>query len=184
MTVQDIKGVGMCALTSPVGDQALEVALECARRHAVQLDIFFFPSSPFEPHPSRGRHGEGATLTRQQVVELERQIRLYYDSRLGDYLEVGFRLCAGDEDPELRRCLRVRREFDVLVLPYPEAGCTFGGEPIGDFADSLPCPVILVGSGGLHDLWLNSAARPLADSILPAGSRWSQLTSATAVSTE
>ena len=172
MTVQEIKGVGLCANLTQVGDWALAVALECAVRHRVQLDIFFFPSSPFDAHPPRGRYGESTPLSRRESIELERQMRLYYDSRLGNYLEVGFRLCPGDEDPELRRCLLFRKEFDVLVLPYPKRGCLFGSVALEEFAESLPCPVILVGPESEDEFWLNSAARPFATRLLPDGARW------------
>lgn len=181
MTVQEIKGIGFCALPTEVGDRALSVALDCARRYEVQLDIFFFPSSPFEPHASRGRYGENASLTHRESVELERQIRLYYDSRLGDYLDVGFRLCAGDEDPELRRCLLFRKEYDVLVLPFPEHDCCFGNVPLVEFAESLPCPVILVGPETSTTPWLNPAARPLAAGLLGEGATWSELASSESV---
>jgi hypothetical protein len=182
MTVQEIKGVGFCALPTEVGDWALATALDCAKRYEVQLDIFFFPSSPFEPHPSRGRYGESASLTHRESVELERQMRLYYDTRLGDYLDVGFRLCAGNEDPELRRCLLFRKEYDILVLPFPKLDCYFGDVPLVEFADSLPCPVILVGPDTPEELWLNSAARPLAARLLRDGSSWFELVGTETVS--
>ena len=172
MTEQGIKGVGLCASLTQVGDWALAVALECAQRHRVQLDIFFFPSSPYDAHAPRGRFGESAPLSHRDSIELERQMRLYYDSRLGDYLDVGFRLCPGDEDPELRRCLLFRKEFDILVLPYPERGCLFGSLSLEAFAESLPCPVILVGPESEDEFWLNTAARPLAARVLPDGARW------------
>jgi hypothetical protein len=175
MTAQGIRGVGFCAECNEVGDWALAVALECARRHQVRLDIFFFPSSPFEPHPPRGRRGERSLLGHFESIELERRMRLYYDERLGDYLEVGFRLCEGDEDPELRRCLLVRKEYDVLVLPYPSYGCGFDATPLVDFAHSMPCPVILVGPDRPDQLWLNSPARPLASTILATGITWREI---------
>jgi hypothetical protein len=181
MTVQSIMGVGTCALPTEVGDRALAVALDCAKRHGVQLDIFFFPTSPFEPHPPRGRYGETASLTRRESIELERQIRLYYDPRLGDYLDVGFRLCAGDEDPELRRCLLYRKEYDILVLPFPALDCSFGEVPLVEFAESLPCPTILVGPGESDELWLNSAAGPLAARLLGEGIAWTALSKTEAV---
>jgi hypothetical protein len=102
-------------------------------------------------------------------------VRLYYDQRLGDYVEVGFRLCLGDEDPELRRCLLVRKEYDVLMVPYPRYGCAFGQRPLLEFADSMPCPVVLVGPERPDQLFLNSAAHLLADTILPSGVAWEPL---------
>jgi hypothetical protein len=72
MTVQNIKGVGLCAVMSEVGDWALEVALECARSNHVTLDIFFFPGSPFQLHEVRGRRGETSALQRQEAIDIER----------------------------------------------------------------------------------------------------------------
>ena len=175
MAVQEIAGVGYCALLDEVGDWALEVALECARRHQVQLDIFFFPSSPFTPRPGRELRGASASISSREAIELQRQMRLYYDARLGDYLDAGFRLCLVDEDPELRRCLLYREEYEVLVLPFPDYECTFGTDRLVDFAESLQSPVILVGPGSREELWLNSAARLLADRLLGAGERWAEL---------
>lgn len=175
MTVQSIKGVGICALLDKVGDHAFAVALECAERHGVRLDIFFFPSSPYAGHEPRGRRGEKAQISPQEAIEIEKQVRLYYDERLGDYLNAGFRLCLGDEDPELRRCLLFRKDYDVLVLPSPTHGCMFGTRPIEEFAQSMPCPVILVGPDTEDELRVNSAARPLLSAILPPGMRWREI---------
>lgn len=97
-------------------------------------------------------------MSEQEEIDLERGIRLYYDDRLGDYLNVGFRLCEGDEDPELRRCLLVRRDYDILVLAYEHYGCTFGRRGIESFAESMPCPTLLVGPEREDQVSYNSAA--------------------------
>jgi hypothetical protein len=165
MTVQRISRVGLCASMTAVGDRALDFALELAKRYAVRLDIFLFSGDPFRPHEPRGRHGELKPLDRREAIDLEREARIYHDARLGDFVDVGFRLCEGDEDPELRRCLHFRHECDVLVLPVPFAGCMFGGRPIGEFAESLPCPVVLVGPKESGPPRLNSAAGLLAERL-------------------
>lgn len=157
MTRASLKAVGFCAWRTEVGDRALDYALSLARRHGIRLDIFIFPSAPTVPHPSRGRHGERLEDTEVDVVELERQVRLYYEDRLGDYIEVGFRVCLGDEAPELRRCL-LGREADVLVLPYEVEGCRFGEQTIEAFARHMPCPVVLVGPVGDTELHVNPPA--------------------------
>lgn len=175
MTVQRISRVGLCASMTAVGDRALDFALDLARQHGVRLDIFLFAGDPFRPHEPRGRHGELRPLDRREAIELERQARLYHDARLGDYVDVGFRLCEGDEDPELRRCLHFRHECDVLVLPVPSAGATFGGRAIAEFAESLPCPVVLVGPEEVGPLRLNSAASLLADRLGLEAADWEPL---------
>jgi hypothetical protein len=97
-------------------------------------------------------------MSDQEKIDLERQVRLYYEDRLDEYENVGFRLCEGDEDPELRRCLLFRQDYDILVLAYEERGCTFGGEPIESFAESMPCPTVLVGPEREDQIYYNSMA--------------------------
>ncbi len=157
MTVRRLNGIGYCGRISTAGDWAFHFALALARRHNVRLNIFFFPSPPCNTHVPRGRHGERALLSEQEKIDLERKIRLYYDERLGDYENAGFRLCEGDEDPELRRCL-IKADYDVLVLPYEDYGCSFGGRPIESFAESMPCPTVLVGPGRADEIYYNSPA--------------------------
>ena len=159
MTVTDLTGIGVCARLDEVGDWAFDLALDIARRHRVVLDVFFFPGSFGDPHARRGRRGEQQRLTRQQAIDLEREVRMYYDARAGDYAEVGFRLCEGDEEPELRRCLVTRREFDVLVLPCPSEACRLGDRSMEQFAETMPCPTILVGPDRRDQRRANSAFR-------------------------
>jgi hypothetical protein len=140
------------------GNWAFSMALDLAVQHDVKLDVFFFPTSPCQPHDSRGRHGELATESEDRKVAIERDVRVYYDQLLGEFLNVGFRLCEGDEEPELRRCLLMRKEYDVLVLAYEGYRCRFGRKTIEQFAESMPCPTILVGPERPDQLFLNTAA--------------------------
>jgi hypothetical protein len=98
-------------------------------------------------------------MSRETSIDLEKKVRLYYEDRLGNFVDVGFRLCEGDEEPELRRCLLMRREYDVLVLPYPRYGLRFGDRSIEGFAQGMPCPTILVGPEHKDRLFVNAPAR-------------------------
>lgn len=153
-----LNGVGYCARMTQAGDWAFDFALDLAVHNDVRLDIFFFPSPPEQAHPSRGRHGESAEIAEEEKIAIERDVRLYYDKLLGEFINVGFRLCEGDEDPELRRCLLIRREYDVLVLGYEDSGARFGSKSIEQFAQSMPCPTILVGPERADQLYINGAA--------------------------
>jgi hypothetical protein len=175
MTVQDLKGVGYCARLDTVGDWAFHVALSLARRHDVVLDIFFFPEPCGEAHLPHGRRGELLNLSDEAKVELEKKTRFYYEGRLGDFIKVGFRLCEGDEEPELRRCLIMRRDYDLLVLPYPSRGHQFGGRPIEDFAQAMPCPTILVGPDRENRLLVNSPARIWMDRLGLQDADWQEI---------
>lgn len=159
MTVKRLTGVGYCARLSRVGDWAFEYAFRLARRHDMRLNIFFFPDPPCRPHTARGRHGEWLRMGEKEEIELERRVRLYYDERLGDFLNVGFRLCEGDEEPELLRCLLIRKNYDILVLAYEHYGCLFGTRPIEQFAERMGCPTVLVGPTRSDELYFNTPAR-------------------------
>ena len=172
MTVQAIHGVGYCARMTRSGDWAFNYALDLAVDHEVRLDIFFFPTPPSRPHLVRGRHGELAELSEERKIAMEKEVRLYYDQVLGDYVNVGFRLCEGDEDPELRRCLLVRKEYDVLVLAYEGYRCRFGTRTIEEFAESMPCPTVLVGPERPNQFALNTPATLWIERLRLEGADW------------
>ena len=165
MTRQSIRGIGYCARLTAAGDWAFEYALGLATSGGVRLNIFFFPSPPCRSHLPRGRRGEQALLSEERMIALEREVRLYYDQLLGDYIDVGFRLCEGDEEPELRRCLIMKRDYDVLVLAYEGYRCRFGTRPIEEFAEAMPCPTVLVGPERPDQLFLNSPAELWLDEL-------------------
>jgi hypothetical protein len=157
MTRARLRAVGFSAWMNEVGDQAFRFALDLARRHHAQLDIFIFPCFPCLSHPPRGRRGELFTISEEEAVQAEKKVRLYYDDLLGDYLEAGYRLCLGDEAPELRRCL-FDRQYDVLILPYEEQNGRFGVRTIEEFAQRMQCPVVLVGPVGETEIHINQPA--------------------------
>ena len=165
MTVRRLSGVGYCACLSQVGDWAFEFAFGLARSHDIRLNIFLFPDPPCKEHATRGRRGEGLLMGEREEIELERRARVYYDVMLGDFVNVGFRLCEGDEDPELRRCLLIRKDYDVLVLAYEHRGCTFGERLIEEFAEHMPCPIVLVGPMRSDEVYLNTPARLWAEAL-------------------
>lgn len=144
MTMVTLKSVGLCAHYSPVGDRAFRYALALARRDRIQLNIFHFSAEP------------------QARADFE--LRQYYEDRLGDYLDVGFRVCEGEKTVELRRCL-FRGEYQLLVVPYLERGAPFGETTIEDFALRFLSPVVLVGRWRKVRYYLNSQAMLLADRL-------------------
>jgi hypothetical protein len=167
MSTLAVRAVGFCAHYSPPGDWAFDFALGLARAHMLRLNVFHFLVDPYDPEARPPR-----ALSREQraalAIRLERDLRLYYDARLGDYLDAGFRLCDDPEWTELHRCL-TRREFQVLVLGYPHEAASFGGVPIREFATSFVCPVVLVGPGSPHEIHLNEPAALLDDALGLAG---------------
>ena len=171
MTMISLNAVGFCAHYSEPGDWAFDYALRLSRQHSISLNVFHFLSDPYDPTDDTSKR-----LSREQrarlSVEREKELRLYYDKRAGDYLEVGFRLCEDNEWSELHRCLLIR-EFQVLVLGYATPTATFSNRPIEDFAEAFVCPVVLVGPKRADQFRLNSrAAMIISDLGIPEG-KWS-----------
>ncbi len=152
MTTMALKDIGFCAHFSRQGDWAFEFALTHARRLKHRLNIFYFPQldQSLEVRPS-------SPLEEDELVALDRKVREYYDDKLGDFVEVGFRVCEDMIDTELRHCL-FRKEYQVMVLGYLGHGAMFGDDPIETFAYRFNGPVVLVGPDRPSQLCLNPPA--------------------------
>lgn len=170
MAIPTLNAVGFCAHYSKAGDWAFDFALQLSRNHGVQLNVFHFLSDPYDPNDNLADVLSDEDRARL-AIEREKELRLYYDKRAGDYLDVGFRLCEHAEWVELHRCLVVR-EFQVLVLGYVRRNASFGRRPIEAFADSFICPVILVGPDRPDQLHLNSRAQLIADKLGLESETW------------
>ena len=96
-------------------------------------------------------------LGRNELVALDRRVREYYDDKLGDFMDVGFRVCEDLIDTELRRCL-FRREYQVMALGYLDYGAMFGDVPIETFAYHFNGPIVLVGPQRPDQFYLNPPA--------------------------
>ncbi|MFC2171423.1 universal stress protein [Acidobacteriota bacterium] len=173
MTATSIHSVGFCAHYSSQGDWAFNAALNLARQYSLQLNVFHFLSDPYNPDDRLDLKLRHTALDRL-IIEKEKELRFYYDEKLGDYLNAGFRLCEDKEWTELHRCL-CKREFQVLFLGYPYPNATFGGKPIENFADSFVCPVVLVGPEMPNEYHLNRPAVLLVDRLGLSDLPWSRI---------
>jgi hypothetical protein len=151
MTTIAIHDIGYCADFSQQGDWAFDFAFNLASSLDWGLNIFYVPDLAWDaPHPP-------PRLSSQEVVDLERQVRSYYDERLGDFVEAGFRICEGFADVELRRCM-MHRDYQLLVLAYKKFGASFAGRAIEAFAYGFNAPVVLVGPERPDQYFLNPPA--------------------------
>lgn len=173
MAIPTLNAVGFCAHYSDVGDWAFDYALRLARRHRIKLNVFHFLTDPYDPDGNTAGLLSAAERAKL-AIRREKELRLYYDRRAGDYLDVGFRLCERAEWVELHRCLVVR-EFQVLVLGHNGGGATFGRRPIEEFAEAFVCPVVLVGPERPDRFQLNSPARLIVDQLGLESHTWSLL---------
>ena len=173
MTIPTLNAVGFCAHYSTPGDWAFDYALTLSRAHRVQLNVFHFLTDPYD-RDAVVLTGFSREALAELVVRKERELRMYYDERAGDYLDVGFRLCEDNSWRELHRCL-VLREFQILVLGYVAPDAYFARKPIEEFADSFVCPVVLVGPDRPGQFHLNGAAALVRDKLqLPEGA-WERI---------
>ena len=162
MTTTPLDAVGLCAHPSPTGDRAFRYALSFAKAQGLQLNVFTFLPSPWLPvdGPIEMSDAERAAA----LIEADRRVRLYYEDRFGDFIDVGFRVCEGRKEVELRRCLK-RREYQVLVVPYFARGGPFGDLPVEEFAYRFTSPVVLVGPWRKVRYWLNPPAALIVDRL-------------------
>jgi hypothetical protein len=173
MAIPTINAIGFCAHYSDPGDWAFDYALRLSRLHGIKLNVFHFLTDPYDPAeelPENMTDHERAQL----AIKREKELRMYYDNRAGDYLDVGFRLCEHAEWIELHRCLIVR-EFQVLVLGYISPGVFFGTRPIEEFADAFICPVVLVGPDHSDQFRLNSRAELIVKKLDLKQNSWSMV---------
>jgi len=178
MAIPTFNAVGFCAHYSKQGDWAFDYALRLSQIHQIQLNVFHFLSDPYNAADD-SVESLSETERAKLAIEREKELRLYYDKRAGDYLDVGFRLCEHAEWVELHRCLLVR-EFQVLVLGYVSGEAHFGKKPIEEFAESFICPVVLVGPDRQDRYHLNSRAVLIADSLGLDKEGWSSIKSISA----
>jgi len=160
VTIPTFNAVGFSAHYSKQGDWAFDYALKVSQLHNVQLNVFHFLKDPYNPNQSWPKHLSHAELEKLAIAE-EKKLRLYYDQRAGEYLNVGFRLCHDDSWSELHRCLMIR-EFQLLILGYTEYGARFADKPIEKFADEFISPVILIGPENPKQCYLNTQAALLS----------------------
>ncbi len=174
-----IKGIGLCAIFSKQGDWAFDYALSLARSHNTKLNIFHFLESPYALRRDvvfvDAEKKRTAVVTPELIQQKEREMRELFDDRLGDYVDVGFRLCEGNDEWELRKCFK-KGDYDVLVIGYREKGAAFGGTTtIEEFAAKFKGPVVLVGPDSADSFFLNEVAeKRLSQLLIPEG-KWHRL---------
>ena len=177
-----MKGVGLCAFFSQQGDWAFDYAIALARHHETRLNIFHFLESPYMLRRDVVFVDAEKTATAQVTPELitakDRQMRETLDPRLGDYTDVGFRLCEGNDEIELRKCFK-KGEYEVLVIGYKEKGAPFGGTTtIEAFAEKFNGPVVLVGPDAADQYVLNEHAEKCMEDLLIPNGKWKRLPAA------
>jgi len=172
-------GVGLCAVFSRQGDWAFDYALGLARHHETKLNIFHFLESPYALRRDIVFQDEDrkntARVTPDLIAQRDQDMREMFDDRLGDYSEVGFRLCEGNNEWELKKCFK-KGQYEVLIIGYNQKHADFGGTTtIEEFAAKFKAPVVLVGPDAPDSFFVNDhAVGRVADLMLPDG-KWNRI---------
>ena len=156
MTTMSLTAVGLYAQYTPYGDWAFDFAFNLAKEHEIRLNIYRFPEQ-------RSKEAQRDAWDDEWVV-LDRELREHYDERLGDYVEVGFRVCRGSESVELRRCL-MHHEYSVLIAGYPSGDASAATLDMVAFASRLCAPVVLIGPDRPDQYHLNTPAVVMAGQL-------------------
>ena len=174
-----MKGIGLFAIFSRQGDWAFDYALSLARKHRAKLNVFHFLESPYAVRRDvvfvDAKKENTAVVTPDLIAEKDKELRLKYDERIGDYVDVGFRLCEGSDEWELKKCFK-RGDYEVLVVGYQSKGADFGGTTtIEEFAGRFHGPLVLVGPESPDVFYINEKAKALLDQLdIPEG-KWQLL---------
>jgi len=174
-----MKGIGLCAIFSRQGDWAFDYALSLARKHKTKLNVFHFLESPYAVRRDvvfvDAKKEKTAVVTPEIIAEKDKELRLKYDERLGDYVDVGFRLCEGSDEWELKKCFK-RGDYEVLVIGYQAKGADFGGTTtIEEFAGRFYGPLVLVGPEAPDVFHVNEKAKELLGQLDIPDGKWQLL---------
>lgn len=178
-TVGKMRGVGLRSSFSRQGDWAFDYALSLARHHGCTLNIFQFLESPYAIRRDvvflDSDRKQTAYVTPELIAQKDREMRERFDERLTDYVNVGFRLCEGNNEWELMKCFK-KGDYEALVMPYEEKGANFGdATSIEEFNERFRGPLILVGPESRDTYRVNRAAeKRLYELLIPEG-KWSRI---------
>ena len=171
-----MNGIGLCAIFARQGDWAFDYALSLARHHKTKLNIFHFLDSPYTLRRDvvfvDAEKTKTAQVTPDLIAKKDKEMREMFDERLGDYVEVGFRLCEGNDEFELRKCFK-KGDYEVLVIGYKEKGAAFGGTTtIEEFTAKFKGPIVLIGPDSADSFYINENARKRLDDLLIPNGNW------------
>lgn len=172
-------GIGLCAIFSRQGDWAFDYALSLARKHSTKLNIFQFLESPYAIRRDMvfvdAEKTKTAPVSPEIIAEKDKELRMAYDERLGDSVDVGFRLCEGSSEWELKKCFR-KGDYEVLVVGYNAKGADFGGTTtIEEFAHRFHGPLVLVGPDSANEFYINEKAKSILDQLEIPDGNWKLL---------
>jgi hypothetical protein len=180
-----MKKIGLCTHFSQTDEWAFNFALELVRRNDWQLTICHWLNSPYSlrrdmVYPTLHEGGEPQPVTSQLLTQLELELRQHFESKLGDFTNVAFKLCEGMYQVELTRCFH-QNLLDLVVIGYqPDEQATSAEQPLVAFAAQLDHPLVIVGPEKPDEFLLNEAARSWVDELHLVDGSWKIIETAVA----
>jgi hypothetical protein len=158
-----MKGVAVLASFSRQGAWAFEFALALAKRHQTRLSVYRILESPHAVRREEvyvdDKKQKTAFVTHELLAQKEKELREAFIEELGDFQDVAFYTCEGDDEWELNKHFK-RSDYEVLVCGYEAKGASFGAtQSIEDFASRFRGPLVLVGPNTKDTYYLNGKAR-------------------------
>ncbi len=177
MTYIRIDKIGLVANFSEVGNWAFDLAFHLSKTHSYQLNIFNFAESPYtisaSLDPSKCSLNPEIDIKKQ--INSEKKMREYYESLLGDFVDVGFKVCNSHRhNLELRHCLK-KKDYQLLIIPYIKQGISFGNMPLEEFAYRFISPIILVGPDHPQEYHINEQAGLIIEELEIPTRQWSRI---------
>ena len=172
-----MKKIGLCTHFSQSDEWAFDFALELVRKQGWQLTICHWLNSPYSlrrdmVYPTLHEGGEPQPITPALLTKLELELRQYFEPKLGNFTDVGFKLCEGMYQVELARCFR-QNLLDLVVLGYPPTDPeTSNEQPLEEFAAHLNYPLVIVGPDTPDHFMLNQAAQGWLDELQIQENSW------------
>ncbi len=163
-----MRTIGLCTHFCEADSWAFDYALKLVKARAWQLNICHWLPSPYRLRRDLIPDDlflpqEAVQKNPQLLARLELQLREYYDERLGDFINVAFKLCEGMYEIEMVRCFR-QNLLDLVVMGYlPDDILEPDARPIEEFAVSVPYPLVIVGKNGPNSFLLNQKASEWLD---------------------
>jgi hypothetical protein len=165
--------IGLCTHFSDIDEVAFEFAFNLAKKNKAQLNICHWLNSPYTLR--RDIVGDDlfnpvdqVPVTPELLTRLEYQLRAYYETKLGDFTDVAFKLCEGNYQVELHRCFH-QHLLDLVVMGYVEPDEI---QPIESFAAGLSHPLVIVKNGDGPKFLLNNEALKWMDFLALEEGSW------------
>jgi hypothetical protein len=173
-----MKKIGLCTHFSQTDEWAFDFALELVHRQGWQLTICHWLNSPYSlrrdmVYPALHQDGEPQLIAPALLTQLELELRQTFESKLGDFTDVAFKLCEGMYQVELTRCFR-QNLLDLVVVGYQRFDelMASGEQPLEEFAAHLNYPLVIVGPNAPDHFMLNQAAQSWLDELEISESSW------------